>query len=97
MVVGIAVTGWALEQVSEGTVVSVTPQLDKNGNENVRIIVNMKRSLQGEDYETGYAWMAFGDLAEPAKAYTEGQAIKAITQTRFYEGGESFTIIKFMQ
>jgi hypothetical protein len=68
---------------------------DKNGNEYVRIIIPMERTVNGITFERTYPAMAFGSLAEEAKLLKPGDTLNAIAtfQTRV---GESYNIHKFL-
>ena len=69
---------------------------DKNGNEYVRLIVGETRNIQGVDYEIGVAAMAFGSHVEKAKTLNVGDNLKAIVNSRTYNGRQSYTILKIL-
>ena len=69
---------------------------DKNGNEYVRLIVGEKRTIQGVEYDIGVAAMAFGQNVDAAKALNVGDTLKAIVNSRVFNGRESYTILKIL-
>ena len=75
---------------------SVTTNVDKNGTAYVRVICNEKRSLQGTEYETGIAVMAFRDLVEPVSKMVKGSVLKAVVSEREYQGRKSYTVLKLL-
>ena len=70
--------------------------MDKNGNEYVRIIVGETKSIQGVSYEIGVAAMAFGSHVDQAKTLNVGDNLKAIVNSRMYNGRQSYTILKIL-
>ena len=70
--------------------------MDKNGNEYVRIIVGETKSIQGVEYEVGVAAMAFGSHVDQAKTLNIGDNLKAIVNSRQYNGRQSYTILKIL-
>lgn len=92
-----AVEAWSAESIEKGTVTQTDTALDVNGAEYVRLIVQFDRKIGNVEYPVSLPWMAFGDLAEPAKSYAVGSEVTAVVQTRIYEGRESMTILKFVQ
>ena len=70
--------------------------MDKNGNEYVRLIVGETRKIQGVEYQIGTAAMAFGQNVEAAKSVNIGDNLKAIVNSRTYNGRESYTILKIL-
>ena len=72
----------AADKVIDKEIASVTVNLDKNGNEYVRLIVPEKRKLQGIEYETGVAVMAFGEHVKRAKILKPGDRLKASCSSR---------------
>ena len=77
-------------------VASVTTNVDKNGTPYARVICNEKRSLQGTEYETGIAIMAFRDLVDPVSKLVKGSVLKAIVSERELQGRKSYTILKLL-
>ena len=77
-------------------VASVTTNVDKNGAPYARVICNEKRSLQGTEYETGIAIMAFRDLVDPVSKLVKGSVLKAIVSEREFQGRKSYTILKLL-
>lgn len=70
--------------------------LDKNGNEYVRLIVGETKKIQGVEYSVGTAAMAFGQTVEAAKVLEIGDTLKAIVNSRVYNGRSSYTILKIL-
>jgi len=85
------------EEVVTGEITDVVQAVDKNGESYTRLIVTVERTLEGSDYQVGLPFMAFGSQAEPAAALQAGDVLKAICQTRLYQGRESFTIVKILE
>jgi len=96
IVLSIAVA-YAAEEVVTGEITDVVTAVDKNGNDYTRLIVSMDRTLEGTQYTVGLPIMAFGEHAEPAAALSAGQTLKAICQTRIFQGAESYTIVKILE
>lgn len=69
---------------------------DRNGNEYVRLIVGETRTIQGVEYQIGVPAMAFGSHVEQAKALNIGDTLKAIVNSRVFNGRESYTILKIL-
>ncbi|MBW2026576.1 MAG: hypothetical protein JRI90_14585 [Deltaproteobacteria bacterium] len=65
--------------------------------QDVRVIVNEERSLQGISYEVGVPVMAFGPQVEKAKALRKGDILKAICDRRESQGKVSYTILKIVK
>lgn len=86
----------AAEKVIDLKVTDKVIAPDKNGNEYVRLIVGETRTIQGVQYEVGVAAMAFGATVEAAKVLEIGDNLKAIVNSRTYNGRESYTILKIL-
>ena len=86
----------AAETILEAKVTSVVTNLDKNGNEYTRLIVDVDRKIQGVNYTVGTPAMAFGSLNAEAKEMKAGDTLKCIASERQYQGRTSFTIIKML-
>ena len=91
--IGMAIAG---EQILSAKVTSVTTNLDKNGNEYTRLIVDVDRKIQGVSYTVGTPAMAFGSLNAEAKTMAVGDTLNCIASERQYNGRTSFTIIKML-
>lgn len=79
------------------TVDQMVVKLDKNGQEYVRFIGSFTLvSESGVKYPDALPFMAFGALAEPAKAYKVGDEITVIAKARKFQDRESYTILKFL-
>ena len=89
-------TAIAADVVIKSKIQSITTALDKNGNEYVRIIVNEARKLQGVEYSTGVAVMAFRLHVDAVKHLKEGDTLNAICSEREYKGRTSYTILKLL-
>jgi len=92
-----AETVLAADEIKEFTVQSAVLKIDKNGNEYVRFIVPEKKSIQGITYEAGVPIMAFGETVAPAKAFKEGDKVKAVVSKNDYNGRTSYTVVAFVQ
>ena len=77
-------------------VASVTTNVDKNGVAYARVICNEKRSLQGTEYVTGIAVMAFREMVDPVSKLVKGSVLKAIVSEREFQGRKSYTILKLL-
>ena len=86
----------AAEAMIDLTITDKVIATDKNGNEYVRIIVGETRNIQGVDYEIGVAAMAFGSHVDQAKTLNIGENLKAIVNSRIYNGRQSYTILKIL-
>lgn len=86
----------AADVMLNATVESTVVGFDKNGDQYVRIIIQEKRSLQGVNYEVGVPVMAFSENLEAAKKLSKGDTLKAICQTREFQGRKSYTILKIL-
>jgi len=75
---------------------SVVTTFDKNHNEYTRFIVTEPRTLSGVKYQKSLAVMAFGNLNEPAKSYQAGDQLKAVVNSKIYNGNESYTVLSFI-
>ena len=92
----VPIMAMAAEQVINLPITGKVVAPDRNGNEYVRIIVGETKTLQGVEYSVGTAAMAFGDTVEAAKALEIGGMLKAIVQSRVYNGRSSYTILKIL-
>jgi len=86
----------AADKIISLEVASVTTNVDKNGTPYARVICNEKRSLQGTEYETGIAVMAFREMVEPVSKLVIGSTLKAIVSEREFQGRKSYTILKLL-
>lgn len=94
----VMVTGaLATESMLTGKVSGLTVAKDKNGAEYVRWLVNESRTLDGIVYSISLPVMAFGAEAKEAKALKNGDNFKVISQKRYFENRESYTVIKFVK
>lgn len=98
--IAMSATSWAAEEEILGTVKSVTIKPNSNGEEFVRIIVNMQRSISGTAYVIGVPVIAHQGTATPeafetAKTLQAGNTVKLIGQKRMYEGRDYYNLIKF--
>ena len=92
----ISIPAMAAEALIDLNVTDKVIATDKNGNEYVRLIVGETRMIQGVEYEVGTAAMAFGQNVDAAKAVNIGENLKAIVNSRTYNGRESYTILKIL-
>ena len=92
----IPVMAMAAEQVINLPITGKVIAPDRNGNEYVRLIVGETKSLQGVEYSVGNAAMAFGATVEKAKMLEIGDTLKAIVQSRVFNGRASYTILKIL-
>ena len=79
------------------TVQSTVVGFDKNGEQYVRLIIQEQRTLQGISYEVGVPVMAFRENLQMAKAKKKGDTLKAIVQSREFQGRKSYTIVKIIE
>ena len=86
----------AADVVLKAKIQSVTVAIDKNGNQYVRFIVDETRKMQGVEYEVGVAVMAFRGTVKEAKAFKDGDILKAICSERVFQGRKSYTILKLL-
>jgi len=75
----------------------MTVRNDKNGNEYVRFIIEEDKELNGVAYKTETVVMCFGGTVEQAKAYAEGDKLKAIASSNEYRGRTNYNIVAFVQ
>ena len=85
----------AKEMMLTGKITDAVTRLDKNGNEYVRLIIEENKTLDGVNYTVGTPVMCFGQTVAKAKAFSQGDMLKAIVNSRFYQGRKSYTLIAF--
>lgn len=95
-IISLATVAMAADVVINSKVQSTTTELDKNGNEYVRVIINKTYKLQGVEYEKGVAVMAFREHVPAIKQLKAGDTLKAICSEREYKGRTSYTILKLL-
>lgn len=91
-----AMNALAADKLLNAKVQSVTEGMSKNGSPYVRVIVEEQRELQGVKYVAGVPAMAFGPLAEKAKALKAGATLKAVVTEREWNGSTSYTIVAIL-
>ena len=80
----------------EVTITSVTVALDKNGNQYVRFIAPVTQTTdKGSQVPVELPIMAFGPHVEQAKTMKAGQQLKVTVLSRYFQGRQSFTILKY--
>ena len=84
----------AKDVLVESEIKSVTTQIDKNGNDYVRVIISEERELNGIKYTAGVPMMAFGDTVAQAQALSAGEQVKAICSAQEYQGRTSYTLVQ---
>lgn len=98
MAFSVAVTSvHAKEFMLNSEISGITKAVDKNGAEYIRVIIDQKRQLNGVEYTVSLPAMAFGAVAAELEGYSAGDTLKAVCQTRMFNGRESFTIIKVVK
>ena len=88
---------FSAERVVDLPITQVSTQLDRNGAEYTRLIVNEAKQIQGVSYTVGVPAMAFGETNAVAKDLQVGDSLKAIVSDRSFNGRSSLTIIKFIE
>ena len=88
---------YAKDVMLESKIQNVTVNLDKNGNEYVRVIVEEEKELNGITYKVGVPVMAFGDMVDQARNLIEGDSFKAICSAGEYKGRTSYTLLAVIE
>ncbi|HUS89852.1 MAG TPA: hypothetical protein VMW91_10935 [Desulfosporosinus sp.] len=91
-----AIPAISAEQVIDLPITSKVVTPDRNGNIYVRFIVGETKSLNGVEYSIGTAAMCFGPVVEQAQKLDIGQNLKAIVQSRVFNGRSSYTVLKIL-
>lgn len=87
----------AKDLVLESTIQTMTVKNDKNGNEYVRFLIPVEKSLNGIAYTTTASVMCFSETAEMAKTYKEGDKFKAIVAENEYQGRMGYNLLAFVK
>ena len=88
---------YAKDVMLESKIQNVTVNLDKNGNEYVRVIIEKQKELNGVAYTIGVPVMAFGDIVNQARNLIEGDSLKAICSAGEYKGRTSYTLLAIIE
>jgi hypothetical protein len=79
-----------IDQIVEGTTSTNQPYL--------RMIVTFdKKTNSGVVYSDSLPFMVFQKLVPEGKAYKAGQMITVVAKSRFFEGRQSYTVLKFVK
>ena len=93
----ITTQAYSKDVMLETKIQNISVNLDKNGNQYVRIIVEEKKELNGIAYKVGVPVMAFGDMVDQARNLIEGDSIKAICSAGEYKGRTSYTLLAIIE
>jgi len=98
IVLAFATVSWAKPVEISGTIEQMVSKIGTNGKPYVRFIVPVSgKTESGVAYMQSLPFMAFGDLVTDAKLYKEGQVVKCVAEMRYYNGRQSYTILKFIK
>ena len=98
IVLAFATVSWAKPADISGKIEQMVVKKDKNGAEYVRFIIPVSgKTENGVVYAQSVPFMAFGDIVKDAKLYKEGQVLRCVAEMRYYNGRQSYTILKFMK
>ena len=86
----------AADKIIDTKIESAVQKKDKNGDDYVRFIVPINKSLNGVDYTDSMSVNAYGTLFTQATTYKDGQPLNAIVSIKEYNGREYGTILKFL-
>ena len=89
---------WAKPAEISGKIEQMVSKIGTNGKPYVRFIIPVaSKTESGVAYTQSLPFMAFGDLVTDAKLYKEGQVVKCVAEMRYYNGRQSYTILKFIK
>jgi hypothetical protein len=86
----------AADEVVDTTIQSTVQKRDKNGQDYVRFIIPIERTLNGISYNDTVAVNAYPPLVTEAAGYKSGQKLHAIVGFREFNGRQYGTILKFL-
>lgn len=80
-----------IDSITEGTT-------NRTNQPYLRIIVTFdKKTDSGVVYPDSLPFMVFGKLVPEGKTYKQGQDITVVAKSRYYEGRQSYTVLKFVK
>ena len=87
---------FAADQVISTEISSVTQKKDKNGDDFIRFIVPINKTLNGVAYTDSMSINAYRELVKEAAAYKDGQTLHAIVSMKEHQGRQYGTVLKFL-
>jgi hypothetical protein len=98
IVLAFATVSWAKPVEISGKIEQKIEKIGKNGSPYVRFIIPVVgKTESGVAYVQSLPFMAFGALVTDAKLYKEGQVLKCVAEMRYFNGRQSYTILKFVK
>jgi hypothetical protein len=97
LVLAFTMPAFAKDQTLTVKIDQMVAKNDTNGRLYVRFICPVNKVRDGVEYTDSLPFMAFGNLVPAARKYKEGDTISVVAKERWYEGRQSFTILKFLE
>ena len=98
IVLAFATVSWAKPVEISGKIEQMVLKIGSNGSPYVRFIIPVtSKTESGVVYTQSVPFMVFGDLVTDAKLYKEGQVLKCVAEMRYFNGRQSYTVMKFIK